>query len=420
MRPFKLHYAWIIFALTFLTTLVTAGLRAAPSILIVPLEQHFHWSRDVVAGAVALNILVLGAMGPFSAVILEAFGIRRTIFWALLVMAAGMAGTTLIDSEWQLLLLWGLVVGLGTSMTFMVLAATVAARWFSRRRGLVMGMLTASTATGQLIFLPVLATVNDRIGWQAVTLVAAGAATLMALPIALFMRDRPSDIGLLPYGQVGTPAAAPRTTVNPFSRAIGALRENLRHRDFYLIAGSFFVCGASTNGLIGTHLIPACMDAGLPATTGAGLLAAMGAFNIFGTTASGWLSDRWDSRKLLAWYYGLRGLSLLALPFALHASLLSLSIFTIFYGLDWIATVPPTVRLTARRFGEQNVGVNFGWVTTAHQLGGAGAAWLAGFLRVETGDYLSAFMLSGVLCLAASVVVTFIGTRPAAAALAVP
>jgi sugar phosphate permease len=415
MRPPRLHYAWIVFGTTFLATLVTAGLRAAPGVLIVPLETHFHWSREAISGAVALNLLMLGAMGPFAAALLETVGVRRAVFVSLLLMAAGMGATVLIRAEWQLVVLWGLVVGIGTSMTFMVLAATVAARWFARRRGLVMGLLTASTATGQLIFLPLLANVNERYGWQAVVLLAAGAVAAVALPVGLLLRDRPSDLGLAPYGQAGGPLPTPPPPANPVRRAFTALRTALRTRDFYFIGGSFFVCGASTNGLIGTHLIPACMDAGLPATAGASLLAGMGVFNIIGSTVSGWLSDRWDGRLLLGWYYGLRGLSLLALPFALHADLLSLSLFSVFYGLDWIATVPPTARLTARTFGEQNVAVYYGWVTTLHQLGGAGVAWFAGFLRVETGDYLSAFLFSGVLCLLASVLVTFIGARPSGA-----
>jgi sugar phosphate permease len=418
IRPHRVHYAWVIVAVTFAATLITAGLRAAPGVLIVPMEAHFHWSRSVISGAVAVNILVLGALGPFGAAILERFGIRRVVVSALVMMSLGMALSIFVTAPWQLVVLWGPVVGLGTSMTFMVLAATVASRWFAEKRGLVMGILTASTATGQLIFLPLLAEMNDWLGWQAVVLTVAGAALLVAVPVALFMRDRPADLGLAPYGQAGGPVAWVKPAINPARRAIAVLRDGVKDRDFWMIGASFFVCGASTSGLISTHLIPACLDEGVPAVTGASLLAAMGFFNIFGTTMSGWLSDRCDCRKLLAWYYGLRALSLLALPFAFQYNMWGLSAFAVFYGLDWIATVPPTVRLLARRFGEQNVAVYYGWITALHQLGGASIAWLAGVMRVETGDYVSAFIFSGVLCLCASVLVTLIGGQPRPAMLA--
>lgn len=412
MRQGRIHYAWVIVGVTFAVTLVTAALRAVPGVLIVPLEEHFHWSRATISAAIALNLLVLGALGPFGAAILDRFGLRRVVVASLLLVATGMAMTAFITEAWQLMLLWGVVVAIGAANTFMILAATVAARWFDRRRGLVMGLLTASTATGQLIFLPVLAGVNQSLGWQAVLFTAAGLTAAVAIPVAFLMRDHPADIGLLPYGAVAGSAPRIRPTGNPFLRAIHALKIGLRHRDFYLIAGSFFVCGASTNGLIGTHLIAACVDQGIPAVTGASLMAGMGLFNIFGSTASGWLSDRYDSRVLLSWYYGLRGLSLLALPFAFHTSVWGLSAFALFYGLDWVATVPPTVRLTARAFGEQNVAIYYGWITAVHQIGGASIAWFAGVLRVDTGDYFSAFMISGVLCLVASIGVSFIGRQP--------
>src|SRR5579875_2036218 len=418
MRKGRLHYAWIMAGITFLVLLTAAGVRSSPGVLIVPLEQEFHWSRATISFAIAVNIALYGLAGPFAAAVMERFGLRRSVAAALVLVALAMAGTTGMHAAWQLVLLWGLVMGGGTGVLALVLGATVAGRWFKQRRGLVMGVLTASTATGQLVFLPTLAALAEHFGWRAVSLTLALAALVLILPVALLMRDRPADVGLPPFGGTAV-EPAPVQTVNPVTRALTALGSGLRDRNFWLVAGSFFICGASTNGLIGTHLIPACVDHGIPEVTAAGLLAAMGVLDFFGTTASGWLSDRWDNRALLAWYYGLRGLSLLFLPFAFQWSFWGLSAFAVFYGLDWIATVPPTVRLAARSFGEENVGVMFGWIAAAHQLGAASAAWGAGLLRVETGDYLTAFMISGGLCLVASVLVTLIGVgrRQEAAAL---
>ena len=417
MKVSRIHYAWIVAAVTFAVLLTAAGVRSTPAVLMVPLEQEFGWSRSTISFAVAVNIFLYGLAGPFAAAIIERFGLRRTVAAALVLIATGVAITPLMQHSWQLILLWGFVVGAGSGVTALVLGATVAARWFDRQRGLVMGVLTASTATGQLVFLPFFARLLEAYGWRAVSLTIASIAACMVVPVLLLMRDRPADLGLAPYGGAAIIPNRPPPP-NPFRRAIGALREAAGYRNFWLLSGSFFICGASTNGLIGTHLIPACLDHGIPEVAGASLLAAMGIFDFFGTTMSGWLSDRIDGRKLLAWYYGLRGLSLIALPFTFQYSYYGLSLFALFYGLDWIATVPPTVRLTAQTFGEQGVAVYFGWIAATHQLGAAFAAWTAGFLSSEPGDYLSAFMAAGVLCLAASIMVTLIDRpqlRPAIA-----
>ena len=411
MKVSRVHYAWVVASITFLVLLTAAGVRSTPGVLMVPLEQEFSWSRATISFAVAVNIFLYGLAGPFAAAIIERFGLRRTVAAALALIATGVALTPLMRQSWQLVLLWGFVVGAGSGVTALVLGATVAARWFDRQRGLVMGVLTASTATGQLVFLPFFARLLEAYGWRAVSLTIASVAACMVIPVLLLMRDRPADLGLAPYGGAAIIPNRPPAP-NPVRRAVGALREAAGYRNFWLLSGSFFICGASTNGLIGTHLIPACLDHGIAEVTGASLLAAMGVFDFFGTTMSGWLSDRIDGRKLLAWYYGLRGLSLIALPFTFQYSYYGLSLFALFYGLDWIATVPPTVRLTAQTFGEQGVAVYFGWIAATHQLGAAFAAWTAGFLRTETGDYLSAFMAAGVLCLGASIMVTFID-RPA-------
>ena len=409
----RLHPAWTVAACTFLVLLVAAGIRSTPAILIVPLEREFGWSRATIGFAVAVNILLYGLIGPFAAAIIERFGLRRTVGSALAIIALGVALTPAMTQPWHLVLLWGFMVGAGCGVVALVLATTVSSRWFSARRGLVMGALTASTATGQLIFLPILATLSETFGWRAVSICISLVAAAMILPVLAFMWDRPVDRGVPPYGAT---AIVPRTkpTVNPARRAISALGIGLHSRDFWLLAGSFFVCGASTTGLIGTHLIPACIDHGIPEITAAGLLAAMGIFDMVGTTLSGWLSDKWDNRMLLAWYYGLRGLSLLFLPFAFDAGLpgfgyAGLTLFAVFYGLDWIATIPPTVRLAARAFGEENTPVMFGWIAAFHQAGAASAAWLAGIARVDTGSYAVAFFVAGAMCLAASLIVAFIG-----------
>ncbi|HEX3484148.1 MAG TPA: MFS transporter, partial [Micropepsaceae bacterium] len=359
LRRKTFYYGWVVAAVTFLVLLLGAGVRATPGILILPLEREFHWSAATISAAVAVNIFLYGMVGPFAVAIIERFGLRRTVSTALVALAAGVGLTTLMRAPWQMMLLWGVMVGSGTGMIAMVLGATVAGRWFSRQRGLVLGVLTASSATGQLIFLPVLAAIALAHGWRAVSFTVAGALLLLAPLAALLLRDRPSDLGLPRYGETEI-QPPPRTAHNPVHRALSALAHGMRTRDFWLLSGSFFICGASTNGLVGTHLIAFCFDHGIPELTAASTLALMGFCDLIGTTASGWLTDRFDSKKLLAWYYGLRGLSLLFLPYAFDWTFYGLSLFAIFYGLDWIATVPPTVRLAAHAFGEENAPLMFG------------------------------------------------------------
>ncbi len=409
------HYGWIVVAVTFLVLLVGASVRSTPGVLIVPLKAEFGWSTATISGAVALNIMLYGLVGPFAVAVMERFGLRRTVSAALVLLAAGAGLTVFMRHAWQLTLLWGVMVGLGSGMVAMVLGATVANRWFVKQRGLVVGVLTASSATGQLLFLPLLAKAATDIGWRATSLAIAGAALAMVPPVLLLMRDRPADLGLPPYGGTAV-EPAPVHAVNPAVRALRALGVGLASRDFWLLAGSFFVCGASTSGLIGTHLIPACVDHGIPEVRAAGLLALMGLFDLVGTTASGWLTDRFDSRVLLFWYYGLRGLALMVLPFSFDMSFYGLSLFAVFYGLDWIATVPPTLRLSEHAFGKENAALMFGWILAAHQVGGALAAWGAGFVRTATGTYGAAFFAAGFICLAASLLVLLIGReRPRAA-----
>jgi predicted MFS family arabinose efflux permease len=392
---------------TFLVLIVTAGIRATPGVLMVPLETEFGWSRAAISAAVAINIALFGLIGPFAASAMNRWGMRRLILTAVALLAVSVALTTRMQHQWQMTLLWGICVGTGTGVTSMVLAAVVATRWFVARRGLVLGALSAANATGQLVFLPLLARVVQNQGWRSAALIVAGAAVIVFAVVLVFMRDRPEDLGLLAYGQLPGAGGAPPNALTP----IAALRVAVRSPAFWVLAGTFFVCGASTNGLIGTHLIAACHDYGIPEVRAAGLLAVMGIFDIVGTTASGWLSDRYSSRHLLFGYYTLRGLSLLYLPFTLQNGADGLGWFAVFYGLDWIATVPPTVKLTSQAFGRENTGVVYGWIGASHQLGASLAAFGAGAIRTVAGGYQLAFWIAGALCVLAGAALLTIGRR---------
>ena len=414
----RIHPAFVVAGAVFVVLLCAAAVRATPSILIVPLEREFGWSRALLSSAVSVNLVLYGLVGPFAAALMERFGIRRTVLASLALIATGVVLTSQMRASWQLVLAWGILVGLGTGTTAMVLGATVVSRWFVSRRGAVMGVLTASTATGQMLFLPLEAHVVEQHGWRAVAVLVACVVALLLPLVALLVRDRPSDVGALPYGATpDMPALAP-SRQNPLANALRVLRDGSRNPDFWLLAGSFFVCGATTNGLVGTHLVPACMDHGIPEMRAAGLLAVMGIFDLIGTTASGWLSDRFDSRKLLFWYYGLRGLSLLWLPHAFDAEVLGLPVFAIFYGLDWIATVPPTVRLTTEAMGVRDAPIAFGWIVASHQIGAGVGALGAGVIRSTLTTYTPAWVTAGAICLVAAVVVLRIGRRAPAVRLA--
>lgn len=399
------HYGWVVVSVTFLTMLVTAGAVGAPGVLIGPLQAEFGWSTSDISSAFAVRLLLFGLMGPFAAAFMNRFGVRRVAATALTLIAAGVLGSFAMTQVWQLFLLWGVVVGFGTGLTAMVLGATVATRWFSKRRGLVIGLLTASSATGQLVFLPALASLTEALGWRSALTFVLGMLILAAVIVLTLMRDRPSDIGLAPYGAdapVATPAG-PTTFKAMLASPIVALKDASRSSTFWVLFGTFFVCGASTNGLIQTHFVSLCGDFGIVPVAAAGILAMVGIFDFAGTVGSGWLSDRFDARKLLFWYYGLRGLSLIYLPFT-SFSFYELSLFAVFYGLDWIATVPPTVKIAADRFGER-ANLVFGWVFAGHQLGAAFAAWGGGFTRTAYQSYLPAFFIAGVLCLIAALAI---------------
>jgi predicted MFS family arabinose efflux permease len=410
----RAHYGWVVAAVVFLVLLAAAGTRATPSVMMVPLEHQFGWSRATISLAISVNIALYGLTGPFAAASMQRFGVRPTLMIALVVMAGGVALSSLMTAPWHMILIWGVMVGGATGVAALTLSATVVNRWFVERRGLVMGVLTASSTTGQLVFLPMLASVAEHHGWRPVVLIVAVVAAVVLPLVAFLLPERPASVGLRPYGE---PHDAPRTDAqaaqNPLAIAFGTLAAASKSRDFWLLFFSFFICGASTNGYIGTHLIAMCGDYGLSEVQGASLLAAMGIFDLFGTTLSGWLSDRFNSRVLLFWYYGLRGLSLIYLPHAFGIDFFGLPLFAAFYGLDWIATVPPTVRLTTDAFGKESAPVVFGWVVAGHQLGAAFAAYGAGLLRSSLGTYTVASMISGGLCLIASMLVLRIHRRGA-------
>ena len=406
-----IHYGWVVAAVSFVTLITAAGFRSTIGVLIVPLQDEFGWSRATISAAVAINLILYGLGGPFAAGFYNRFGIRRVIVIALGTIAVSSLLTTQIDAAWQLDLLLGAANGLATGAIGVTLAAVIANRWFVWRRGVVVGMLTASNASGQLIFLPLLGWIVAAQGWRTAMMTVSVVALAITLPlVVLFLRDSPSEVGLRPLGAVVDDPPIARE--NPFTAAIGGLATASRNRTFWLLTASFFICGATTNGLIGTHLIPASIDHGMSGVTAASLLAVIGVFDLIGTLCSGWLTDRYDPRWLLFWYYGLRGLSLLALPFVIGSSNLGLIVFVVFYGLDWVATVPPTVAITAQVFGRERVGIVFGWIFGAHQLGAAAAAFGAGAARTWFGDYQGAFITAGLLSLvAAGLVIRIVDER---------
>jgi sugar phosphate permease len=409
----NIHYGWVMVGVTFLSALISAGTVGAPGVFIVPLQHEFGWTTAEISSALSIRFVLFGLMAPFAAALLNRYGLRNVALSAQLIVVSALLASLGMTKVWHLMLLWGVVIGIGTGMTALVLGATIATRWFVARRGLVIGIMTASVATGQLVFLPLLASLTDRFGWRVALALVCVMLCVSALLVLLMMRDRPSDVGLRPFGDTGTePLPAPPKSATPImAAALGTLRDASASKVFWVLFATFFVCGASTNGLVQVHLIPMCADFGIPQVQAASLLAAMGIFDFFGTIISGWLSDRYDNRWLLFWYYGLRGLSLVFLPFS-DFTFYGLSLFAMFYGLDWIATVPPTVRLTAQSFGAERANLVFGWIFAGHQLGAGTAAFGAGLSRTVLATYLPAFFVAGALCLMAAAMVLAISRQP--------
>ncbi|SER23860.1 Sugar phosphate permease [Pseudomonas sp. NFACC02] len=401
----RIHYSWVILAVTFLTMLVMAGAVGAPGVFIKPLETEFGWDTAEISSALAVRFALFGLVGPFAAAFMNHFGVRKVVLTALTLVATGMILSLFMTQFWQLVVLWGLVVGFGTGLTAMVLGATVATRWFSQRRGMAMGLLSASSATGQLVFMPMLANLTEHFGWRTALTCICVAIVIAGVAVLALMRNRPADLQLPSYGEsdVQPVVASNQTFAELLLTPLKVLREVVRTWTFWVLFMTFFICGASTNGLIQTHFISLCGDYGLIATTAAGMLAVMGIFDFVGTIGSGWLSDRFDNRWLLFGYYGLRGVALIILPFS-DFTVYGLSFFALIYGLDWIATVPPTVKLTVQKFGPERANIVFGWIFAGHQLGAAFAAFGAGWTRTHFASYLPAFFISGLLCVIAALI----------------
>jgi MFS family permease len=413
----RVNYAWITLAVVFTAMLAGVGVRAAPGVMIVPLQQAFGWDVSTISGAVSLNIILLGATGPFLTGLMQVIGLKRTMIGCLIILMSGTALSTFMTQSWQLFMTWGLMVGIGSGAGAVGFAGAVANRWFIHRAGLAMGLLTSANAAGQLIFLPLLALLVQHFGWQGVSICLTGAIAMVIPMVMLLLPESPAAIGLPAYGGVSVVPLPSFKGGNPFSVAFTALNRASKSMDFWLLCLTFGICGFSTNGLINTHMIAYCADNGISPINGASILAVIGLFSLIGSTASGWLCDRYSPRVLLFWYYGLRGLSLVIMPFSGFDSV-SLSVFSVFYGLDWVATGPATFALTNEVFGRRDAPVIVSWIFAAHQVGGAMAAFGAGAVRSLSGSYLMAFIASGLACLMASMLVLRVTPRGSVVAVA--
>ncbi|MEV6795517.1 MFS transporter [Streptomyces sp. NPDC051320] len=415
VRRTRPHRAWFVAAVTFVTIIGAAAFSSLPGLLIDPLHEEFHWSRGTIGFAVSINLALYGLTAPFAAALMDRFGIRRVVAVALTVIAVGSLLTVWMTAAWQLVLYWGVLVGLGSGSMALAFAATVTNRWFVARKGLVTGVLTAAGASGQLVFLPCLSWLVEHHGWRPASVTVALAALSVVPLVWILLRDHPADVDASPYGSpVFVPKPPPMT--GAARRAVGVLVRAARTGPFWLLAGTFAICGASTNGLVKTHFVPAEHDHGMPITAAASLLAVIGFFDVVGTIASGWFTDRFESRRLLAVYYALRGISLLFLPLllapAVHPPMI---FFIVFYGLDWVATVPPTIALCREHYGEDSA-IVFGWVLASHQVGAALVAFLGGLARDVFGSYDVVWYASGALCAAAALMALVIRRRPVALA----
>lgn len=405
----KMHYSWIILAISFFSIIVAGIIRSSSGVFIEPFEQQFEWSRSMISFAFAVGLFLYGFSGPFMAAFVERFGLKKMMIYSMLLLAIGLSLTFIMTEAWHLILIWGVMIGIGSGLFLTVLSTQVANRWFVQKRGLAVGILTAATATGQLVLLPVLATLIANFDWTYAIGLILFLSILTLLLLILFMKDWPENIGITPLGDESSSLAStrsPEQKTNPFKLVWSSLMEGIKSRAFWLLASSFFICGLSTTGLVGTHFIGFCMSYGIPIVLAASMLSFMGIFDLIGTTLSGWLSDRFDNRWLLFIYYGFRGLSLLLLPLALEQnSIPLLIIFSIFFGLDWIATVPPTIGLTRREFGMKKSAMMYGWMVAFHQVGAAVATYGGGLLYSFSNSYVSTFVLAGVFCLFGSLFV---------------
>lgn len=406
----RIHYSWFILIIAFFSIIVAGIVRSSSGVFIVPFENEFGWERSNISFAFAISLFLYGISGPFMAALIEVIGLKKMMVYSMSTLIVGIGLTFYMQQEWQLMLIWGIIIGLGSGLFLTVLSTYIANHWFERSRGLAVGILTASTATGQLLLLPVLAILIEKSSWRTAVGLILILCVVMLVIILLFMKNSPKDIGILPFGlEEEIPETKSIEKKNPITMAFQSLAEAVKVKEFWLLAGSFFICGLSTSGLIGTHFISFCVSYGIPVVAAASLLSFMGVFDLIGTTISGWLSDRFDNRWLLFWYYGLRGASLLFLPYALsQGSITLLVIFSIFYGLDWIATVPPTISISRQIFGTAKSGMVYGWIFAAHQVGAAVAAYGGGLIYQFFNSYTWAFFLAGVFCLFGSLFVIVI------------
>lgn len=410
-----IHYGWVMVGLTFLTSVCSSAAVSLPSVILLPLTQEFGWTRGDVSGAIALMLALFGIMAPFAGALILRYGMRSVVVISAVMVVVALTATTFVTTQWHLWISLGLILGTAAGMTALALSATVANRWFAQRRGLAMGILTAAFAAGQLTFLPGAAWLATTYGWRMAIFPAIVGCGVCAVLYVLLARDWPADIGIAPFGESKV-QARPAMAGNAVTISLNVLREAIPTRAFWVLAGTFFICGLSTSGTVQQHFIPFCADNGVTAVRAASFLAMMGVFNFAGTICSGWLSDRFDNRVLLGWYYGLRGLSLIWLPFS-SFDVFSLSLFAVFFGLDFVATVPPTVRLAAQHFGATKAPIVFGWAFSCHQLGGALAALATGVSRDAMGSYLPAFLAVGLICLVATMAIfTVPKVRPATVA----
>lgn len=411
MKSGKIHYAWIILIVTFLSVIIAAVTNTMSGVMMIPFEKEFGWSRASISGAFAICITLVGFSGPFIAGLYLKFSVRKVLLVGMGTLLAAILLTTIMTRIWHLFIIWGIIIGLSAGAFLTVLNAYVATTWFEKKRGLALGLLTSSSAAGQLVFLPLMAYIVENYSWRNAVLTIFSFGVFIYVLLWIFMKNDPADVGVLPLGAEKSNKKQ-ANNVNPVKAAFDGLKLGAKSKVFWLLAASFFVCGFSTSGLIGTHFISLCIDYGYKEVTAASILAFMGIFNIIGTTLSGYISDRFDNRWLLFWYYGLRGLSLLILPFALSTnSIIYLSAFAIFYGMDWIATVPPTIKLATDYFGKEKVGVIYGWIYTAHQLGAGAAAYGGGLVYSWLNAYQSIFMAAGIFCLVATLFVLNIKKR---------
>jgi MFS family permease len=408
----RIHRAWFVAAVTFVTIIGAAAFASLPGLLIDPLHREFDWSRGTIGFAVSVNLALYGLTAPFAAALMDRFGIRRVVAVALTVIAVGSMLTVIMTTAWQLVMYWGVLVGLGSGSMALAFAATVTNRWFVARRGLVTGILTAAGASGQLVFLPLLSWLVQNHGWRPASVTVSLSALAVVPFVWLLLRDHPADVGVAAYGAAEfTPKPAP--VMGAARRAVTVLFSAARTGPFWLLAGTFAICGASTNGLVKTHFVPAAHDHGMPITAAASLLAVIGVFDVAGTIASGWFTDRFETRRLLSVYYALRGVSLLFLPMLLAPSVHPpMLFFIIFYGLDWVATVPPTIALCREHYGEDSA-IVFGWVLASHQIGAAVVAFAGGVARDVFGSYDVVWYASGALCAVAALMALVIRHRPA-------